>query len=197
MSNRGQAVSDQVSIPLIGDGVLPPKPPPTPSVNAIPELSEADIGSMSPRQLQGYLTALIAHEWQKSATYLYPSRDKVVANLMLSDKELAVYHVKFRCEDVPQSVVAQVRYLAELTEKGEGCFDNLMVLLKEEMRLVTFQAVSGAVAMVNTTFFLSSSCLGSFVMRRLVFPPLSRFSRHLPVMSRRSSNFKLTVDFLL
>lgn len=176
MPPQGQTktVASGVSVPLIGDGILPPipdsSPPRQPAVN---EPSNADMATMSLHQLKHYLTTLIAREWKKSAACLYPARNNVIAELMLFDKELAVCHVKFRCEDVPADVVAKVRYLFDLNEQakiggaqdraGHGCFgfDNFMALLRNELRMVTFEddvnspkiakykGVLGAVAMVS------------------------------------------------
>lgn len=172
MSGQGKIVTNQVPVPFIGDEVATTMVPPSRPIIPHNEPSMADLAAMSPQQLTLYLTTLIVREWKKSATCLYPSRNKVVANLMLSDKEVAVCHVKFRCEDVPRDVVAKVRHLAKLgVGEGEGCFDKFMALLKKEVRLVTFEddvnspkidrykGVSGAVEMVSISVISLSPVL--------------------------------------
>lgn len=172
MSNQQEDTApSQVSTPFIDDGVAvilaSQRPATTNSTEKEPIITDADMAAMSIQQVKQYLTTLIAREWRKSATCLYPSRNKVVASLMLSDNELAVCHVKFRCEDVPAHVVAKVRYL----EKAENGFNfvKFIALLKSEARMVTFEddvnspkidkyrGADGAVALVSIIVLLLSS----------------------------------------
>lgn len=174
---KGQTVPTMVSVPFIDDGILPPMPP---SPRPLPHISNADMDRMTPKQLNLYLTSLIAREWKKTATALYPSRNTVVADLMLSDKEIAVCHVKFRCDEVPAHVVDKVRYLAEKGEEGDS-FTKFMAFLRNEVRMVTFEddvnspkidkykGVSGAVAMVSIISMVLAVSLGFISSLRLLF----------------------------
>lgn len=158
---EGQEVPNLIDIPFVPEGVLPPA---ILSPRPLPPISNADMDRMTPVQLKVYLTSLIAHEWRKAARPLHPSQNKVVADLMISDKQIAICHVKFQCEEVPAHVVDRVRYLAENGGKeGEARFTKFMEYLRNEARVVTFEddvnspkidkykGVSGAVAMVSTT----------------------------------------------
>lgn len=152
------AANAMPTVPM--DDIIRPSSPKSDDSSTAPTIFD-----MTPHQLKDYFTKIIAKEWKESATPLYPSRNRVVAGLMLSDKEMAICHTKFRCEDVPKKVVAEVQQLANSADEGVGCFGQLVALLKEEVRLVTFEddvnspkidkykGVGGAVAMVSTSIF--------------------------------------------
>lgn len=210
MPPQGQTetVAGGVPVPFIGDGVLPPIPDPSPPRQATAnEPGDAEMATMNPHQLKHYLTTLIAREWKKSAACLYPARNNVITDLVLSDKELAVCHVKFRCEDVPAHVVAKVQHLFDLSEQARirggqdwavhDCSDSdkFMALLRNELRMVTFEddvnspkidkykGVSGAVAMVSNIIYFFPRLLHHFpVPSRRLMMPLS-FQPFLPVLT--------------